>query len=212
MLPIVLRVQLSASDDNGIAESQTPSGAGNLTLNGALVSGGVATLTDAGQARQVLITTTANETAKTLTIYGTDANGVEINETVTGPNNTTGTTTQFFRTVTRIAVSAAFTGAVYVGTNGVGCSRPAYLDQWAAGTVALQADVSGTVNFTVQQTVDNLNNTSASSISWVNHPDVAMAAATATAQANYAYAPSFVRLKVNSGTGSAQLTIRQSQF
>ena len=44
MQPISVTVgPLDAADDNGIAQSQTTAGAADLTLNGALVSGGVAT-------------------------------------------------------------------------------------------------------------------------------------------------------------------------
>lgn len=212
MLPISVTVQLATADDDGVAQNQTPGAAGNLTLNGVLVSGGVATLITGPAARQVLVTTASNESAKTLTIYGTDANGNTIQETMTGPNATTGTTVQYFKTVTRVAVSAAFTGNVKVGTNGVGGSRAIALDQWASGAVALQVDVGGTANFTVQQTLDNMANMDAEDVVWFSHPDTALAAATADAQGSYAYAPAFVRLKINSGTDPVTLTIRQALY
>lgn len=211
MLPISVDVQLATADDDGIAQSQTPGAAGNLTLNGALVSGGVATLTTGPAARQVLITTAANESAKVLTIYGTDANGNTISEQVAGPNATTGTTVQYFKTVTRVAVSAAFTGAVTVGTNGVGGSRPIALDQWASST-GLQVNIAGTVNFTVQSTNDNLNTTSGELVTWIDYPAAALAAATASAQGSYSPSPAFIRLKINSGTGASSLTARQSLY
>ena len=46
-----------AADPDGLAQSQTPSGAGNLTLNGALTSGGVGTFVSS---RQITITSAGN--------------------------------------------------------------------------------------------------------------------------------------------------------
>jgi hypothetical protein len=212
MLPISLTVQLATADADGISLSQTPGAAGDLTITGALASGGVATLTSGPCARQVLITTVSNESAKTLTIYGTDANGQAIFEQVAGPNATTGTTVQYFKTVTRVAVSAAFTGAVTVGTNGVGGSRPIALDQWASGSVALQVDVDGTATFTVQQTLDDILTIDPENVDWISHPNVAFVGGTVSAQGNYAYAPAYVRLTVSSGTDPVTLAVRQSLY
>lgn len=210
MQPVTVEVQLDAADDDGIAQNQQPGAAGDLTLNGALVSGGVATLTDAGAARQVLLTSAGDESGKTFTIYGTNATGNPISEEVTGPN-TTATTVQHFRTVTRVAVSAATGGNVKVGTNGVGSSRPIGLNVWGDAPTSLQVDVSGTVNFTVQQTLDDIDAVGAVNVNWVDHPDSALASATSTAQGNYAYLPLWVRLKINSGTGTAALTVLQPE-
>ena len=210
MKPITVSVQLDAADDDGVAQNQQPSGAADLTLNGALVSGGVATLCAAGMERQVLVTTAANESTKTITIYGTNATGNPISEAITGPNATTGTTTGYFRTITRVAVSAAFTGNVKVGTNGVGATRPVNLDTFGRPEVSIQVDVSGTVNFTVQQTLDSIDTVGRTSVDWYSHPDAALAGATASAQGNYGYIPAFVRCKINSGTGTATMTLIQA--
>lgn len=207
MRPTTLTVgTLTTADDDGISASQTPGAAGNLTIAGALASGGSVTL---DKPRRVLVTTVSNESAKTLTVYGTNWYGQSITETITGPNATTGYTSYDFATVTRVAVSAAFTGAVKVGTNGVASSPPIFLDSYGIGPTALQVTVSGTVNFTVQQSLDDPNSVGYTSTTWVNHPDTGLAAATATAQGNYTYAPRVVRLLLNSGTGSAQLTVAQ---
>lgn len=206
-VPIVVSVQLATADADGIAQSQTPGAAGDLTLNGALVTDGVAVLTSAGQVRQVLVTTVSNESAKTLTIYGTDGNGNPINETIAGPNATTGTTNKYFRTVTRVAVSAAFTGAVTVGTNGVGASRIVSPDAFQNPfNIGLGVVVSGTVNYTVQHTFDDLQ--SSTEPTWFSHSSLVND--TANEDGNYSYAVSGIRLKINSGTGSARMTVIQS--
>ncbi len=135
---IRLSVVMAAADADGISTSQTPAGAGDLTITGALATGGIAYL---GAMRQVLVTTVSNESGKTLTIYGTDLTGNAISETMTGPNATTGSPVQHFYTVTRIAVSAAFTGAVTVGTSGVGSTPWVPLDtnrnapSWSLGII-----------------------------------------------------------------------------
>ena len=72
--------------------------------------------------RQVLITTTADETSKTFTIKGTDWAGSPISEVIAGVNNSTVASVLSYATVTSIVVSAALAGAVTVGTNGVASS------------------------------------------------------------------------------------------
>lgn len=197
---------LDTADADGIAQAQTPAGAGALTLNGALVTSGVAQL---GDARRVLVTTASNESAKTLTITGTDWFGTTISETITGPNATTGYTDSDFLTVTSVTVSAAFTGNVEVGTNGIASSPPLTLDIYARPQVSLQVAVTGTINWTVQQTLDNSFATDDEDIVWFDHPDTNMVAQTVNRQGNYAYVPFSTRITLNSGTGSLVYTVVQ---
>lgn len=198
---------LAAASANAICLSQTPGGAVDMTLDGALVASGVATL---DKPRRVLVTCAGNETGKTITIYGTDWNGNPVSDVLAGPNATTVQSLYDFATVTRIAVSAAFAGAATVGTSGVASSRPIMLDSWAAAQVALQADVTGTVNATVQQSLDDPQ-AGYAAMTWVNHPDTALVGLTATQQGNYGYAPVAVRVTLNSGTGSVALAVTQFQ-
>lgn len=202
---------LAAADADGVAESQTPGAAGDLTLDGILVVDGVGVL---DTPRRILVTTADDESGKTLTLYGTDWNGNSVSETITGPNATTAQSVYDYSTITRIAVSAAFTDAVQVGTNGVASSRPVFLDEWMFAPTAIQVVVTGTVNFTVQQTLDDPTIIGATmtfpQVTWFPHPDSGLAAATASAQGNYAYAPRMVRVTLNSGTGSCVLTLNQS--
>lgn len=76
--------------------------------------------------------------------------------------------------------------------------------------VALGATVSGTVNYTVQYTFDDVFATgyNPSTGSWVNH--ASMTGKTAAADSNIAYPVRGIRLVLNSGTGSATLTIIQA--
>lgn len=209
MRPITVTVgPLAAASANNIAQSQTPGAAGDLTLNGALVTNGVAVL---DTARRVLVTPAGNETGKLITLYGTDWNGNAVSETLAGTNAVAIQSVRDYKTITRVAVDAAFAGAVTVGTNGVASSRPIMLDPWAAAQVALQVDISGTVNATVRQTLDDLLE-SYTGATWVNHPDTGLVGFTATVQGNYGYAPRWVQLLVNSQTnpGFATMTVSQA--
>lgn len=198
---------LATADDDGICASQTPSGAGALTLNGALVTSGVAQL---GVARRVLITAAANETGRTFTITGTDWRGVSMTETITGPNTTTTYTASDFLTVTGVTISGAASGAIKVGTNGIASTPPLPLDKYTKPQVSLQVDVTGTVNYTVSQTLDNVFGKTQSETTWINHPDSNLVAATTDQQGNYAYVPAATRVTMNSGTGSLVFTVVQA--
>lgn len=212
--PQIVTMTLVTADADGIAQSQTPGAAGNLTINGALASGGVATL---AVPRRVLVTTVSDESGKTLTIYGTDWFGRAITEVMTGPNATTGYTAQDFKTVTRVAVSAAFTGAVTVGTNGIGSSPWLLLNRNAAEfAVGVQVVVSGTVNYTVQTTSDDIMGAyDPSSGIWANAAvptpfnDSILAAQAANGTTEIDYPCQAVRLLINSGTGTATMTAIQ---
>jgi len=92
---------------------------------------------------------------------------------------------------------------------GAGNSVAAPLDIHGRPDISLQVVVTGTVNYTVQQTLDNPFDT-ALTPTWFNHPDANLVAQTVNRQGNYAYVPAAVRLVVNSGSGTARLTIVQS--
>ena len=102
---------------NGVAKAQAVTGAGNLTLDGSLVSGGVAIF---DVARAVSVTSTdAGDTTQTATIYGTDAYGLAQTETIAFNGAATIPGKKAFKTVTRVAISAALTGNGSAGTTDV---------------------------------------------------------------------------------------------
>ena len=186
--------------------SITSSGAaaGNLSAG---TNGYVATL---DKPRRVLITSAGNDSGITWTITGTDWNNAPISEVLTGGNTAAVASLLDYATVTGIKASVAAASTVTVGTNGVAGSRPIGLDQMGLSPTALQVTVSGTVNYTVQQTLDDPNRVGLSSVAWVNHPDSALVAATGTVQGNYAYQPQLTRIVLNSGTGTLTYTVIQS--
>jgi hypothetical protein len=180
----------------------------NVALNGTLVnSAGVAVL---ATPQRVLITTA--DTTHIFTVNGTNAAGAPISETV-GPITTSAYTVQDFATVTSITVNAAPTAAVTVGTNGIGSTPWVRTDEWANPSVSIQIDVSGTVNYTVQASNDDPNDptnpTAAASMTWINSNDTNVVGATTAELTNYLFAPRYVRVTLNSGSGSITATVTQ---
>ena len=103
-----------AADADSICQSQTPAGGGeqDLTINGANASGGVATFT---AARKVTITSADTDTGRTFTVTGTDINGADLTETISGPDTAAVTGTSYFKTVTGVSVDDDTAGAITVG-------------------------------------------------------------------------------------------------
>lgn len=167
-------------------------------------------------ARKVLFTTVSDESAKTITIYGTDWAGDPINETITGPNATTGSTLLDYKTVTKIYVSAAFTGAVTVGTSGVAVSPWIRMADYASAQSAIQVTVSGTVNYTVQTSMDDPNSptnpVSPSAVTWLSALDTNIVAQTTSKSGIFNITPTFVRVVLNSQTNPGFVTATITQF
>jgi len=165
-------------------------------------------------ARRVLFTTVSDESAKTIYITGTDWAGDTISESLTGPAATTGYTVLDYKTVTKIYVSAAFTGAVTVGTTTVASSPWVRMDEYALAQSAMQATVSGTVNYTVQTSMDDTNSPTnpvlPASVTWVSSTDTNVVGATATKSTTFTATPLFIRVLLNSGSGSVTSTVVQA--
>lgn len=212
MQPIIVTVgPLAAASANNIALSQTTAGAADLTLNGSLVSSGVATL---DEPRQVLITNVGNDSGITFTVYGTWFNGQTISETVQGTSGSSVATTLDFATVTRVAASGATSvSGVTVGTNSVAGSSWVRLDSWADAQTAIQCNASGTVNYTVQVTMDDPNSptnpVAVGSVTWLNTNDTDAITAIGDVFTNFDWTPTFARILLNSGTGTVTGTFAQ---
>lgn len=212
MQPITVTVgPLDAADDNGIALSQTTAGAADLTINGALATGGVATL-DAP--RQVIVTSGGNDTGVTFTIYGTTYGGQSVSESITGASGGASATQTDFLTVTRVYASAATSvSGVIVGTNAKAGSRWVRLDSWADAKSAIQCNASGTVNYTVQVAMDDPNSptnpVAIQNVTWLNTNDTDAITATGDVFTNFDWTPTWSRILLNSGTGSVTGTFAQ---
>ena len=207
MRPVTQSRQLDAADPNGICLDQTTGGAGNLLINGALATGGVATL---DVQRRVEAESAADLSGVNFTITGTDEQGRIISETIAGPNAGVSSTVLDFLTITQIAVDGAVGTNVEVGTNGVGGSIPIPIDMYLTPTnIGLSVEVTGTVNVTVQHTFDDIFTSNASAIhDWFDHPT--LASETTNQDGNLAFPPRAVRLLTNSGSGTCVLNLVQA--
>lgn len=210
MQPINVSVgPLAAASANVVALSQTPASA--ITLNGADASGGVATL-DAP--RRVLVTTTGNESGKTILLVGTDRGGVAQSETLAAPNVGTVQSALDYKTVTAMTISAAAAGALTVGTSAVASSRWARLDSWAFAQSTIQCVASGTVSYTVETCMQDPNSATVpvapSAMVWSPSTDPNVVNATGTEPSFFANSPTWARVTLNSGTGSVAAVIAQS--
>lgn len=170
-LPTTVTVgPLAVADPDNICLSQTPGGAVAMTINGAAATGGVATL---DVARRVLITSAGNDSGITFRITGANSDGNPIRETVTGPNATTAYTVQDFKTVTEVRTSAAAAGAVTVGTNGVASSPWKLMDYYQTpANMSIGVLVSGTVNYSVEYTYDDVQAPNGIGSALGNYPPV----------------------------------------
>ena len=143
-----------ALDADGITTTASLSGAGTLTINGALATGSEVELSSG---RQVTITSAGNDTGVTFTVTGTDVNGAAQTEAITGASGAAATSTKYFKTITEIANSAASAGAVTAGINALAADvvfagrmrlRAVWVkDSATAGTLEFrQESAAGTAN------------------------------------------------------------------
>ncbi len=214
--PSTVSLQLNAAVGNGIAQSQAVAAAGNLTLNGSLVSSGVATM---DVARRVLMASSGNDATVVFTITGTDRNGNVQTEALTGLNGATTAFTKLdFLTVTRIAASAACVGNITAGTNGV-ASTVWVMDNFVSECWMLAvgvAIVTGSATYTVEHTYDDPNRTGTSLVTppeqWSMTPGgftpprawphPILVGLSADAEGTYDNKPVFAhRLTITAGTG-----------
>lgn len=96
-------------------------------------------------------------------------------------------------------------------SGGVLVTAPVALDHYAiVGNISIQVLVTGTANYTVQYTFDNLfaNTYNPATGNWTDHPELMLQ--TTTADSNLAFLVTGIRLKQSSGTGSTRLTVIQA--
>lgn len=88
-------------------------------------------------------------------------------------------------------------------------SAAAVLDYYGRPEVSLQAVVTGTATYTIQQTLDNPLEAGVTP-TWFDHPDTNLVSQTVNRQGNYAYIPVAVRVRQTAGSGSVTLTVVQA--
>jgi|32_taG_2_1085360.scaffolds.fasta_scaffold125249_2 hypothetical protein len=106
-----------------------------------------------------------------------------------------------------VSVSDASAGAKY--------SSWVRFDSWALPNVSVQINKSGTVNYTLETTMDDPNSptdaVAVNDVTWFNSTDANVVGATAAKQTSFtSLIPTFARIKLNSGSGSVTATFVQA--
>ena len=209
-----------AGSHSAIALSQSATTT-TFTLNGALASGGVATLTPP---RRIVVVSTGNDSGINFVVNGTNWSGQPWGETIAGTNAaTSGPSTLDYATVTSIVASgagvatSAVAGTCISGTDSPIASGPwNFLDSYGFASVSLQVSLNGAVQYTVESTQDNPNLTLPQTVvapaaaAWVAHP--VLVSATTTQQSSYTAQPNLVRLTFLTAatTGYATFDVTQA--
>lgn len=205
---VVFTKTLAAASANNIALSQSP-GAAAFTLNGSAVTDGVATIdtynaaTNTETGRRVIITSAGDNSGISFVVTGTNSSGNTIVDTFAGTNTGAAQSNLDFVTVTRAIGSGAVTGAITMGTNGVGSTRWMTWNYMITPPMNLGYTVelvSGAVNYTVQYTQDDPNNLmgGAAYPLALNSP---VGAQSATSDSTLSTPVVATRVLINSGTG-----------
>jgi len=164
--------------------------------------------------RRVLITAVGNETSRTFTVTGTDWANNPITELITGPSAASVYTNLDFKTVTSVLIDGASSDNITVGTTTVASSPWVRLDEFSVGQVGIQVTVTGTVTYSLQQTLQDPNSpflpVAPYQVVWLNSADASAVNSNTTIQSNYTYAPLYAKATITSGTGS--LTVTYSQY
>jgi hypothetical protein len=164
------------------------------------------------QPRQILITTT-EPPGNSFTIYGFDAAGSPIQETLL-TNGGSLTTQQNFAQVNQITAAAATVGTLLIGSAPTASSPWVNFDPWAGASISEQLDVVGVANYTVQISNDDpsspTNPTPPGQMTWLPDPNAALVGASTPQFGVWAFVPLWARILLNSGAGSVTGTFVQT--
>ena len=201
MRPNVIDLDMADASLTGYASNIT--GAGPWTTFSA---------TTDGLAHQVSLRndSATDYAGQSFTIVGKDANNETVTEAVTGPGNgATVESTIYCKTITSITASGAGIGTDTIDVGWVDeVASAAYPIDWSSPyACAIQVDITGTINYTVQETyVDILGGVTPV---WVAIS--AFSAKTADVNSTATLGATAVRVIVNSYSSGAELQMYTSQ-
>ena len=152
MRPLRKVYTMTATDADGIGETQTPLAAGDLVIDGVLASGGVVTLS-IGQ--HVTITSVGDDSGRTFTVYGENNSGAPITEAITGVSAGAATGTLNFKKVTQVTTDAATADAITIGIEGTAEFDWVPLDHFIAPFEYAYYVNIGTATYQVESTLDD---------------------------------------------------------
>lgn len=164
--------------------------------------------------RRIAIDSDGDDTTITFTVTGTDGNGFLQSEVITGGNADDVSSVLSYKTVTSIVTSGAVATTVTVGTADTATSPWVRFDDYAANAqLAVQAVVDGTVNYSVEFTMDDPNSIAhpipPAEVTWSAPVETTLTSQTGSKFGYYPVVPVFARVLLNSGDGSVRTTFRQ---
>lgn len=199
MRPVVLSYTPADDDTNGFASAVTGTSGVAFTLDEATTPGD-------GMAHLVIITPSGSVSGN-YTIAGTDAEGRTQSETLATDTVNAVTSVKYYKTLTSVlAPSGIGAETVDIGwTDDI--ISPMVVTNWRQNpfSISVGVDISGTINYDVQHTFDDIFNVAASAVSWFDHSSIA--AKTADADGNYAFPVRAIRLLLNSLTTGATIEL-----
>lgn len=199
-------VTANAASTTSVAGSQTPTSA--ITLAATPVTFG------SSAAQKITIISAANISNRTIVIVGTDVYDRSLTETITGPNTTTVTTVNYFKSVITATISGLAAGALTMG-NSADAAGAMYVCDADANPFSIGMGCSllnsTTPTYTIQHTFDNVlaSNYSYGSTSNVWFPHSVIVTKTANQDGNYDFPVKAIRL-VLTVAGSVQVKLIQS--
>lgn len=204
-------------DADGICASQTPAAGGsqNLTIAGALTTGGAFHVNDTGgdstgiKGRRIGIACAGDETSRTFSITGVDPDGNAQTEDVTGVNADTAESVKYWRSISAIAVDDDTAGAITVGTVDEAITRTIVLNHHGTdGATVAVLGLSGTCQFDIDETFEDVMlDGSDATTNWI----VAQSNKSADLAAALTRGATGVRLKFDSYTNGAELQFHVTQ-
>lgn len=201
MRPFTIDIDPDAADADGLGASNSSAGA-TYTLDGVLTSGGSFTSADGLAHRLSILDVGADiQTTATYTITGTDSGGAALTEDIAGPGaSATVETTEYFLTVTSITIAAPVAGSTAsIGTVDEVTTAPIPINWRSEAGCNVSVDVTGTLNFTVQETFVAIQTQTPF---WVDITALAAKAADTTSSSTVA--ATAIRMVFNSYTTGAE--------
>jgi hypothetical protein len=195
---------LTAGSATVYAASQAPTSGTGLTLTG----------TVSATPRRALLTFGNDAvTTRTLVLSGIGWTGYPLSETLAIPSGagTIQSALDYSSITSAIPRGVGWSANVSLGTNGVASSDWVSCDPWNSAALSLQVDATGTVNYTVEWTLEDPNDLVSgpglAGLVW--QPNTAMQALPNSLQSTGAFIPKLVRCTLNSGSGSCNFTVNQ---
>lgn len=173
------------------------------------------TATTDGLAHQVSIKndSATDHSGKTVTLVGTDADGKAQTEVVTGPGSSaTVESTKYFKTLTSATPSATIGADTFdIGWVDEIAGTVIPLNHRSDSAATIAVDITGTIDFTVQQTFDNIYSSLVASQDAQWFSITALAAKTADTVGSASIGATAIRFIVNSYSSGAEAQMFISQ-